>query len=712
MRIRNAGLLLLGLLALVLFAPLGALSQSEPSYGGRPPQFTPAPIPAEFVPSTPGPGLPVAAPGTYAGKGNPEFSPVSMFGMNLYLTGLERNMTEVQTLGIMADQAGVRWSREELSWANIEPQTKGSFNWAPYDARLTHDTNHGIDVVGMLLTTPRWASTNPNAPDWYWYEPANVNDYFDFVRAAVARWRNQVHVWEIWNEPNHQGTWNCINNCNRAAHYAQLLQGAYAAVKSVDPTARVLIGGLYVHDYNNEGMAFLDQVVAASGGGINFDGLSIHTYMPDRVPESMRTDSVVQNFQYRLNMANDWINAHVGRPGEIWVTEDGRSTCGSCPSQFRWSEDDQASMLTRMYGIAAAMPRVVQFDYFQFEDKFNNPNDMYGGMSIVRDNYATKPAYNAYRVAAQQLDGATYTGMGPQMIRGNNPQQPDSSDYIGFDYRFVRGSNNIHLVWRTSGTVTVNYPVESAVVDVVDRDGGTTRLTANNGTIPLNISPRPQYIVSVPCASRFSDVCPDHWSYPYVECLVSRNILTGYSDGTFRPNNAVTRGQLSKIVANAAGFTEPVSGQLFQDIPPGSTFYDFVQRLASRGIVGGYACGGPGEPCGPGNRPYFRPNANSTRGQISKIVSEARAFTDPPSGQSFQDVPPGSTFYTWVQRLSMHGIMSGYACGGPGEPCGPGNLPYFRPGNNATRAQTSKIVSNTWFPGCGPAEPQEPAQSK
>ena len=31
----------------------------------------------------------------------------------------------------------------------------------------------------------------------------------------------------------------------------------------------------------------------------------------------MRPDSIVQNYQYRLNMANDWINAHGGRPGEI-----------------------------------------------------------------------------------------------------------------------------------------------------------------------------------------------------------------------------------------------------------------------------------------------------------------------------------------------------------------------------------------------------------
>ncbi len=632
----------------------------------------------------------------------PNFAPASLFGMNLYLTGRERPDGQAVNLGQVAAAGGVRWSREELSWANLEPTTKGQYNWGPYDYRLSLDATNGINVVGMLLTTPRWASTNPTAPDYYWYEPSNYNDYYDFVRAAVTRWKGQINTWEIWNEPNHQATWNCLNNCDRAAKYAQLLQGAYSAVKSADPTARVLIGGLYIHDTNNEGMAFLDRVVQASGGGINFDALSIHTYMPDRVPESMRTDSVVQNFQYRLNLTNDWINAHSGRPAEIWITEDGRSTCSGCPSQFAWSEDEQASMLARMYGIAAATPRVVQFDWFQFEDKFNNPADLYGGMSIVRDNITTKPAYAAYRTMSSILGGATFTGIGSQMIPGNNPNQPDNSDYVGFDYGFQSGSTSIRMLWRVNDTVTLRYPVQGTQVDLIDRDGGVTRLTASNGTVQVTIGPGPIYLRSVSCAARFSDVCPDHWAYAYVECMAQRGIISGYADGTFRPNNSVTRGQLAKIVANAAGMNEAVSGQTFQDVSATNSFYAQVERMSSRGIISGYPCGSPGEPCvGPTNRPYFRVNASATRGQITKIVSNAAGFSEAVTGQTFQDVPPTHTFYQWVQRLATRGIMGGYTCGGAGEPCGPGSRPYFRPSSDATRAQVSKIVSNTFFPSCG-----------
>jgi hypothetical protein len=69
-------------------------------------------------------------------------------------------------------------------------------------------------------------------------------------------------------------------------------------------------------------------------------------------------------------------------------------------------------------------------------------------------------------------------------------------------------------------------------------------------------------------------------------------------------------------------------------------------------------------------------------------------------------VPPSSTFWVYVERLMLNrpGVMNGYACGQvPTEPCDGQNRPYFRPGNPLTRGQTSKIVANTFFPGCNPA---------
>src|SRR5688500_13231891 len=234
----------------------------------------------------------------------------------------------------------------------------------------------------------------------------------------------------------------------------------------------------------------------------------------------------------------------------------------------------------------------------------------------------------------------------------------------------------------------------------------TTPSSTSTTTIsPTSLTPTPTstaMVTATPCPIQFSDVDENNTFYENVRCLACRGIVSGYSDGTFRPNNQVTRGQLAKMVSNAAGFTEDPNPQIFTDVPPGHTFYDFINRLTRRGHMTGYQCGGPGEPC-VNNMPYFRPFANATRGQTSKIVSNAAGFTEPPVGQTFQDVPPTHTFYAEIQRLASRNVMQGYPCGGPFEPCvGPENRPYFRPGNDVTRGQSAKIVANTFFPGCNP----------
>jgi hypothetical protein len=223
------------------------------------------------------------------------------------------------------------------------------------------------------------------------------------------------------------------------------------------------------------------------------------------------------------------------------------------------------------------------------------------------------------------------------------------------------------------------------------------------------VGPTPTPVACVP--GQFTDVPPGSAFYPYVSCLVNRGIISGYADCTFHPNSAVTRGQLSKIVSNSAGFNDPPGAQMFEDVPPGSAFYDWVQRLASRGYIRGYACGGPGEPCHqPARLPYFRPNSGATRGQLSKIVSNAAGFSNsiPPAQYTFADVPPSTPFWLYVERLLANrpGAIGGYPCGGPGEPCDSANRPYLRPANSVTRGQASKIVASTFFPGCTTSLPK------
>jgi hypothetical protein len=202
------------------------------------------------------------------------------------------------------------------------------------------------------------------------------------------------------------------------------------------------------------------------------------------------------------------------------------------------------------------------------------------------------------------------------------------------------------------------------------------------------------------CPIQFTDVPEGYTFYAQIRCLACQAILGGYDDGTFKPDNLITRGQIAKVVSNAAGLADDPGGQMFEDVPISNTFFVWINRLASRGHMSGYPCGSEGEPCGAENRPYFRPFADATRAQIAKIVSNAAGYSDTPTGQMFEDVAIDHPFYVWVQRLASRGHMSGYPCGSEGEPCGAENRPYFRPYNNATRGQTSKIVANTFFPDC------------
>ena len=204
------------------------------------------------------------------------------------------------------------------------------------------------------------------------------------------------------------------------------------------------------------------------------------------------------------------------------------------------------------------------------------------------------------------------------------------------------------------------------------------------------------------CTITFTDVDETNPFYTWIRCLACRGIIGGYSDGTFRPFNEITRGQIAKMVSNAAGFDEDPGPQIFEDVPLESPFFTWINRLTNQGAIGGYPCGqDPNEPCiAPDNKPYFRPNANATRGQLAKIVANAAALEGTPEGQFYSDVDTDHPFYVWVMRLTDLGAMSGYPCGGEGEPCDDQNRPYFRPFNNVTRGQASKIVANSFYANC------------
>lgn len=216
----------------------------------------------------------------------------------------------------------------------------------------------------------------------------------------------------------------------------------------------------------------------------------------------------------------------------------------------------------------------------------------------------------------------------------------------------------------------------------------TSTPTSTHTSVPtITSTPGSPTATPTECTINFTDVHTTDYFYNDVRCVYCLGAVSGYSDGTFRPFNNTTRGQMTKIIVIALRIpiSTPTGTPTFRDVAANSPFYPWIETSAEHSIVSGYNCGGVGEPC-PGL--YFRPNANVTRGQLSKIVVVAanQVFgwsIVNPATPTFTDVAPGSAFYTYIETAVCHGVISGYADH------------TFRPGNNAIRAQIAKIVCIT-----------------
>jgi hypothetical protein len=114
----------------------------------------------------------------------------------------------------------------------------------------------------------------------------------------------------------------------------------------------------------------------------------------------------------------------------------------------------------------------------------------------------------------------------------------------------------------------------------------------------------------IPYFPTYSDVEASDPIYPYVETATFRGVAGGYEDGTFRPNNPVTRAQAAKMLTTARSwppYYPPV--QTFTDVPPADWSYGYVEAAYSRSIIGGY------------EDRTFRPHLHVTRAQLSKMLA-------------------------------------------------------------------------------------------
>ncbi|MEH2069708.1 MAG: S-layer homology domain-containing protein [Nostoc sp.] len=125
---------------------------------------------------------------------------------------------------------------------------------------------------------------------------------------------------------------------------------------------------------------------------------------------------------------------------------------------------------------------------------------------------------------------------------------------------------------------------------------GASLLTLN--LTVLAVGALDTYAQSSPTTT-FSDVQPNYWAQPFIRGLAARNIVTGYPDGTFRPEQPVDRDEFAAIIRKAfdqAPTRQIESGAVYKDIPNNYWATRPIEEAYQQGFMSGYPGG------------YFRPN--------------------------------------------------------------------------------------------------------
>ncbi|MEK4031429.1 S-layer homology domain-containing protein [Pseudobacillus sp. FSL P4-0506] len=91
----------------------------------------------------------------------------------------------------------------------------------------------------------------------------------------------------------------------------------------------------------------------------------------------------------------------------------------------------------------------------------------------------------------------------------------------------------------------------------------------------------------------FTDVGSDFWAYKEIQFLVDKGYISGYKDGSFQPNKTVTRAHAAKLLANALGFDHTLAkdSTVFKDVASDNEFLPYIHFLKQKGIISGFKDG-------------------------------------------------------------------------------------------------------------------------
>lgn len=156
---------------------------------------------------------------------------------------------------------------------------------------------------------------------------------------------------------------------------------------------------------------------------------------------------------------------------------------------------------------------------------------------------------------------------------------------------------------------------------------------------------------SVAEAASFSDIGPTDTLKPIVEELNDKGIVSGYPDGTYRPQTKMERQHVAALLSRAVPLPAVKPGKAFKDVLVTHRNYSDIRALQRAGIIDGTANG------------YFQPKGPITRAQMAKILTETFQLKNDGVTHPFKDVPSTHWANGAIGALYANDITSGNSHG-------------------------------------------------
>jgi hypothetical protein len=286
--------------------------------------------------------------------------------------------------------------RIDLNWPWVEPKA-GSYDWSLYD-------QYTAELAKRRLR-PLFILNRPNSPYGKPYDavvdgkrergigpptaPQDIAAFARFAAAAAERYRHLDPIWEIWNEPDQDGFWPPTPS---PIDYVMLARETCLAVKQRVPNA-VVVGpaAAQMPTVWRPKKPLFDALLADTKLLTCLDAISLHTHRFKQKPETVSRDYAVLRDVYLAK----WPDALPQKP--VINTEWGDSVYAS-----GLTEDTQARWVARMY-LVNLMEQVRLTNWYCLFDVGSDDAEMEHRFGLVRADGTRRPAYQAYKVLAQQL---------------------------------------------------------------------------------------------------------------------------------------------------------------------------------------------------------------------------------------------------------------------------------------------------------------------